>query len=335
MDLLKQAPAELRPLSPIELDGIDLRDVDVRREWEHIDLLIACQEPPFYVVVENKVGSQEHSNQLKRYEGTMNRHYPAAHPLYVYLTPSADEPSEESWVPYSYTDLHRVLTRVRSMYHNAIGEDVRLFLDHYLNLIGTRFMSSPEIDALCQRIYKNHRQALDLIWERVGSPASGVLGEAANAVREDPRWHIFYQTSKVMGFVPTTWLDWLPPLGLDQKEDPRSWIILRMHSAENMLEFIVQVRRMAGLDQRKKIIDLLTEELPGLGFKKKQAGAVGANRTRVSGSEAVLKWAEDDDEPDRDAVRTAVKKKLDDLYPKLEKVLSILKPVLSQSNPST
>jgi hypothetical protein len=50
MDLLKQAPAELRPLSPIELDGTDLRGVDVRREWEHIDLLIACQEPPFFVV---------------------------------------------------------------------------------------------------------------------------------------------------------------------------------------------------------------------------------------------------------------------------------------------
>src|SRR5438552_312001 len=47
MDLLKVAPAAMRPLSPIELDGTDLRGVEVRREWEHIDLLISCQQPKF------------------------------------------------------------------------------------------------------------------------------------------------------------------------------------------------------------------------------------------------------------------------------------------------
>src|SRR6266850_2006060 len=42
MDLLKKAPPELRPLSPIDLDGTDLRGVEVQREWSHIDLLITC-----------------------------------------------------------------------------------------------------------------------------------------------------------------------------------------------------------------------------------------------------------------------------------------------------
>ncbi len=295
MDLLKAAPAELRPLSPIELDGTDLRGVEVRREWEHIDLLIACRQPAFFIVIENKVGAQEHSNQLRRYEQAMNRHYPDAHPLYVYLTPIGDEPSEDRWVSYSYEDIHRVLTRVRTTYHNAIGEDVLIFLDHYLSLIGTRFMNDEKIDELCQRIYKNHRQALDLIWERVGSPASGVLAEATKVVREDARWHVFYQTGKNMAFVPKAWLEWLPPLGLDQKDDPRSWIILRLRLLDNMLELIVQIRRM----------------------------------------EAVLKWTENDDEPEPDAIRGAVKKKLDDLYPKLEGVPSLLKPLLNGPNSGT
>lgn len=72
MDLLKASPAGLRPFSPIDLDGLDLRGVSVRREWRHIDLLITCEEPPFVVAVENKVGSHEHSGQLSRYEKTMN-----------------------------------------------------------------------------------------------------------------------------------------------------------------------------------------------------------------------------------------------------------------------
>src|SRR5205807_8955815 len=54
MDLLKQAPLERRPLSPIALDGTDLRGVKINREWKHTDLLIRCQEPPFVVVIENK-----------------------------------------------------------------------------------------------------------------------------------------------------------------------------------------------------------------------------------------------------------------------------------------
>ncbi|PYP12755.1 MAG: hypothetical protein DMD54_17985, partial [Gemmatimonadetes bacterium] len=46
MDLLRSAPTHLRPLSPIELDGTDLRGVEVRREWKRVDLLIASKEPP-------------------------------------------------------------------------------------------------------------------------------------------------------------------------------------------------------------------------------------------------------------------------------------------------
>src|SRR5687767_11343308 len=49
MDLLKEAPPSLRPFSPIELDGTDLRGIVVRREGAHIDLLISCEEPPFVV----------------------------------------------------------------------------------------------------------------------------------------------------------------------------------------------------------------------------------------------------------------------------------------------
>src|SRR6185312_1981262 len=52
MDLLKAAPPALRPLSPIEIDGVDLRGVEVRREWHNIDLLIVSRQPAFVVVVE-------------------------------------------------------------------------------------------------------------------------------------------------------------------------------------------------------------------------------------------------------------------------------------------
>jgi PD-(D/E)XK nuclease superfamily len=328
MDLLKVAPATLRPFSPIDLDGIDLRGVNIRREWGHIDLLITCEEPPFVIVIENKVGSHEHSGQLGRYQETIENQYPQARPLYVYLTPSGDEPSEETWVPYSYADIHRVLTRVRTTYHNAIGEDTRIFLDHYLSLIGNRFMSDANIDELCQRIYKNHRRALDLIYERVGNPASTVLAEAETVLRKDARWHVFYRAGNLLDFVPTAWLKWLPPVGLDRKDDPRSWFVFRLELYGQRLDFYVEVRRMADLTKRRKIAEALIAKGPKFGFRH-SGREIKDNYTRVSGRERILKWEQDEDEPEAEVIRTAIKTKLDDLFPKLEGVPSVLRPLLA------
>ena len=102
MDVFKNAPTEWRPLSPIDLDGTELRGVEIRREWKHIDLLIACQEPRFFVVIENKIRSKEGLDQLRDYKKVMQDHYPDAQPLYVFLTIAADEPSEAKWMPYRH-----------------------------------------------------------------------------------------------------------------------------------------------------------------------------------------------------------------------------------------
>ncbi|MFO0967702.1 MAG: PD-(D/E)XK nuclease family protein [Gemmataceae bacterium] len=324
-DLLKSAQGD-RPLSPIELDGIDLRGVEIRREWERIDLLILCQTPPFVIAIENKIGAKEGHNQLDRYRKLVLAHFPQFKPLFVYLTPDGKSPSKAEWMPYRYGDLYRVLRRIRNTNENAIGRDVLVFLDHYLSLIGARFMNDPRIDELCRRIYKNHRQALDLIFDRVGGPASGVLREAEAVLADDARWHIFSRANQDIRFVPKSWLEWLPSLG--SEEDPRSWIICRFRLWEGLVEFYVQVRDMEDKTKRNYIVDRLIAHLPALGLKKSKVkiGKAKSRLTRVSGSEALLRW--DDDEPDSETVRVAVKKKLEHLQGHLDGITQTVKQVL-------
>lgn len=174
MDLLKEAPPELRPLSPVELDGEELRGVEIRREWNCIDILIKCQQPPFVIAVENKIDSGEHGEQLQRYEDFVRLQFPQLKAMFVFLTTDASEASDEDWVAYGYADIYRVLARVNRASAGAIGDDVSAFLEHYLRLIGSRFMDDPAIEELCRKIYQNHRQALDLIWDRVGASGSGL-----------------------------------------------------------------------------------------------------------------------------------------------------------------
>jgi len=327
MDLLKTAPVDLRPLSPVDLDGADLRGVQIQREWNHIDLLIDCAEPAVTVVIENKIDSSEHSDQLSRYEQMVKEHFPKRKSLLVYLTTGGQEPSSQGWIPYNYRELHRVLSRVRSTYKNSIGADVLVFLDHYLNLIGSRFMDDPRIDELCQRIYKNHRRALQLIYDRVGSPAAGVLAAAEGAIQDDSRWHVFYRGGNLVDFAPADWLSWLPPLGLDRKDVAQSWFIFRFEVYNARLDFYVEIRKMADLTARRRIVEKLIKEGDQFGFKR-SAGTITDNYTRVSGRERILEWKDREEEPSADEVRSAVKKKLDAVLPKVAGVPQVLKKLL-------
>lgn len=324
MDVLKATPPHLRPLSPIELDGADLHGVDVRREWRHIDILIRCEHPCFAVAIENKVDSSEHSNQLARYEAEIDHAYPGIPKLCVLLSPSGLEPSSARWVPYTYENLYRVLDRTRRASRNAIGIEVGTFLEHYLSLIGTRFMTNPAVDDLCRRIYVNHRRALDLIYERAGEPGLGVAADVETVLRADPRVEVFYRARHVVDFVPKEWLVWLKNLGLDRPEAPKSWLILRLEVNGRRLDFYAEVRRMEDLDRRRRIVQRLIDEGERFGFhRRNKALTVTNSYTRVSGREGVLEWGENE-EPDVVSIRTAVKKKLDSVLPKLAGVESAI-----------
>ncbi len=223
MDILHQAPAALRPLSPVELDGLDLAGVEIRREQDHIDILIAADNPKIVVAIENKIDSGEHSNQLGRYREAVAKRYPDHKPLFVFLTREGDEPSEEEWSPYSYADLHTALSRARRLNNNAIGDDVLVFLDQYLSMIASRFMDDPKIEELCNRIYRNHRQALDLIFERRSDPRTTLCEAFIERITSLGEYNIHRFPKGVWcEFVPTEWLSILPAIGT--KRDPRMWI---------------------------------------------------------------------------------------------------------------
>ncbi len=232
MDLLRQSPQELRPFSPIQLDGAEMRGVEIRREWRHIDILIKCSDPPFVLAIENKVDAGPH-NPFEQYQRAVSDEFPAHEHMYVYLTPEgADLEEYDQWTPYSYRDIHDTVRRVYGANAASIGDDVRTFLDHYLNLIGSRFMNDPQIDELCQTIYKNHRQAIDLIMERIGSPRAQLVGVAADVIRGDANWRYLGRTQRLVRTWPAEWEGVMPQLGTSKNLPPEQWMFLQVYLGE-------------------------------------------------------------------------------------------------------
>lgn len=328
MDLLRQAPPGMRPLSPVELDGEELQGVEIRREWKHIDLLIACKRPAFVVAIENKIGSSEGDGQLGRYKKAIYSHFAGLRPLFVLLTADGSDASDDEWMPYGYADIHEVLRRVQRTSRGAVGDDVAAFLEHYLQLIGSRFMDDPKLDELCQRIYRNHRQALELIYERAGSPAAGVLGEIEEAVsKHSGDWHVFNKTSQRVEFIPRAWLDLLPPIGARKTFDPRLWIMLRFAVQKKRCTFWRIVCPTSDAQLREQTIVRLAAKPDEFGFRL-PSKTPGSKWTRL-GVDKIASWGEDD-APDAEEIVIAVQKKLDQLEKCLAGVPEALRPILAK-----
>jgi hypothetical protein len=312
MDVLRKARQQgvTPPISPVELDGADLKGVEVRREWRSIDLLITCQEPAFAVVIENKIDSGEHSNQLQRYEEAVAAEFPHLKRLHLFLTPEGDDASDEDWVSYSYADLYQTLTRTRKANAGAIGGGVAVFLDHYLALIGNRFMENAELDKLCRQIYTNHRQALDLIWERVGSPASGLVGRIQQWIEQRPTdWTHITTKQKEVEFIPAGWKKMLPPVNKRKTFEPEHWMTVRLRVGSTRLRLFVVVGPTTDSAVRKRTLERLLKDKSEFGFstffKKKE---LTDDWTRVF-SEEVCTLPEEE-EPDVEAVMERVEKRL-------------------------
>jgi hypothetical protein len=313
-------------VSQADLSGADLRGADVRREWKGIDVLVVFRSPPFVVVIENKIDSDEHSDQLRRYRDTVTRHYPHSRVLCVYLTPDGDDPSDASWLVYTYGHVFRLLERLRRDHAGAFGGDLKVVLDHYLQLLGTRFMHDPRIDDLCRTVYKKHRQALDLIWERVRGLATGLMADVAYAAREDAWWDVVHENDKVVNLVPKAWYDWLPGIG-ELYDDPRVWVVLKIQAFDGRLGWFVELQGiLEHKGRRKRIGETLVAAAPGLGFEPTTGRKPTANFAKVTGVETVLEWGRAE-QPDPETIRTAVRKLLEEVRPKFDSLEAVLKPL--------
>lgn len=314
MDMLRCAREEKAeiPISPAELDGEDLHEVEVRREWKHIDLLIVSDRPRFVLVIENKIDAGEGVGQLERYRMTVCAEFPGIPALYVFLAAGSQEASEDDWVDYSYERLHSVLSRVRRTTGGSLGADVGVFLDHYLSLIGSRFMNDTKIEELCKRVYANHRRAIDLIMQHAGAGPNGVLETIRDAISgPGSKWAVDCTSSRLYA-VPKEWIgtrvkpDFSPVSG----EVPEFFIEVGARS--DRAYFRIVIGRSDDPERRKRMIERVLAGTGDFKFRMKKK-TITDKWTRVF-AQRILTWDEDEP-PDEELLRKSTLKCFDEALP--------------------
>ncbi len=151
--------------SLFDLDDWNLGNAEVLKEWRNIDILILDEENRFVCAIENKVDSGEHSEQLQRYRRTVEQAFGDYKKAFVFLTISGEEPSEESYVPLSYTELASIIESALRRREGQLNDEIRLFVQQYLDMVRRYIVEESDVQELCRRIYRNHHQALDLIFD--------------------------------------------------------------------------------------------------------------------------------------------------------------------------
>lgn len=173
------------PFSIIDLDTWDLNGTLVLREWNNIDIFIENKENRFIIAIENKVTSSEQGDQLKRYKELCEKQYSEWRRIYIYLTPEGDIPSDESWIVINYSQICNMTEEVLKRLENKLGDDFRLLLRHYIQMLRRYIVSDSPIEELCRKIYQKHRHAIDLILEYRPDLQASIRGYLEQLIRED------------------------------------------------------------------------------------------------------------------------------------------------------
>ena len=197
---------ERTPFSVVELDLLDLDEVEVRREWHNIDILVLDERNKFVIIIENKIDSDEHDDQLGRYWDTVESQFAGHRILSFYLTPDRDDPSDDRYLAIDHGLVADLVERFVNTRESTMGSDVTTALRQYHQMLRRHIVSNSEIANLCRRLYQKHRPALDLIFEHRPDPAKEVIrGLVEDLVNKRTDLILDDCTNTLVRFLPKQW----------------------------------------------------------------------------------------------------------------------------------
>ncbi|MHB8818091.1 MAG: PDDEXK-like family protein [Bellilinea sp.] len=192
-------------IRPIDLELWDLDDVEVRREWQSIDIFLLDETNRFAVVIENKIKSGEGQDQLKRYLTDVTNQYQGYRILAIYLTPDGIVPSLQTYIPVSYQTLCMILEKILESRKSTLGLEVYTLIQHYTQMLRRYIVSDTELSELCRTIYRKHQRALDLIFEYRPDLQGEIRDYLVEILSSTPDIVILRNGKTEVDFIPTSW----------------------------------------------------------------------------------------------------------------------------------
>ncbi|MGE0929295.1 PDDEXK-like family protein [Peijinzhouia sedimentorum] len=204
-------------LDEFEIEELNFNNVELKREWRNIDLLIIFDT--LVICIENKVDSQDHSNQLSKYRAIVDETFKKRKKVFVYLTPTGEQPTaikeRQFYTPYSYENLIDQADRVLQIHGNSLNSGVNQYISDYLKTLKRELMKNDTLNELAVKIYKNHRELFDFVFENKSDIATELYPVFVNKIQKS-NWvigsknkgYIRFLTKIIDPFIPRKGQGW-------------------------------------------------------------------------------------------------------------------------------
>ena len=132
-----------------------------------IDIFIASPAAKTAIVIENKVFTTMHDDQLNRYEKELALHgeYKNYNKVFIYLTPNGDSPYDDDWCIFDYGSVLKIANEIyKGLPKTKDALRLKILLEDYMELVETNILKeNKELRKLCKEIKRRHAAALELL----------------------------------------------------------------------------------------------------------------------------------------------------------------------------
>lgn len=130
------------------------------------DIIAVSVKNTFVMCIENKIRSKERVGQLEIYKKGITGIYKGYNCRFLFLTPKRDSASDPTtWKAISYQDVLDILEKIMKTHDSKINTDQRVFIYNYIGTLRREIVGNEELNLARAEIYKEHKKALDLLFE--------------------------------------------------------------------------------------------------------------------------------------------------------------------------
>ena len=107
--------------------------------------------------------------------------------IFVYLTPEGISSEEEidSYISISYAFILDSLDRILDVYENSLSDKVKYYMTDYSRILKREIMGNDKLTELANRIYKNHKEILEFLFDKKPDIYQGVKSSLQNLLLEN------------------------------------------------------------------------------------------------------------------------------------------------------
>ena len=250
--------------SIFDIDYWDMTETEIFRELEYIDLLLVDEKNKFVFVIENKIDSFQHNNQLARYRDYVDEQYPNTtyQKLFIYLKPKK-ETVEKPYIYLSYQTVRDTIKELIDDKNDKISGEILVAIKHYNEILERDIMNSEDrISKICRQIYRNHKTAIDLIINKNSDLRKEIYEILKELIENDTRFSLEPSNINWIRFLPNDAI--LQSLRFAQRDwvDSDNMLVIEIKNAKDSVSMDIVIRQ-ADKDNKDKealLLDIAKEK---------------------------------------------------------------------------